>query len=104
MPSRTYSLTRSYSFASSGDSGYFCGLRIALREQLRAVEPQQFFLDHTAHEVSGRLVAVHTLAELAREAVPVDEGHEQLEVLGPAVVRRRRHQQQVARNLPEPLA
>ena len=37
-----------------------------------------------------------TVAEAALEAVPVEQGQEELEVLLLAVVRRRRHQQEVA--------
>src|SRR5260364_61762 len=51
---------------------------------------------------------MHPVAELALEAVAVEERHEELEVLLLAVVRRRRHQQEVARELreelPQPIA
>ena len=51
-------------------------------------------------ETSADMDAV---AELALEAVAVEERHEELEVLLLAVVRRRRHQQEVARELGEQL-
>lgn len=48
------------------------------------------------------------VAEAALKAVAVEQGHEQLEVLFLTVVRRRRHQQEVARpprqKLSEPIA
>jgi hypothetical protein len=67
----------------------------ALGEQRRAVELQQVFLDHAAHEISD-VNLVGAVAELAVEAVAVQQAHEQLEVFFLAVVRRGRHQQQVA--------
>ena len=78
------------------------GVGDALREQRRRVELQQVLFHHAAHQVRdvGRM---HAVAELALEAVAVEERHEQLEVLFLAVVRRRRHQQEVARELREQL-
>ena len=48
--------------------------------------------------------AVHAVAEAALEAVAVEQRHEELEVLLLAVVRRGRHQQEVAGERPEQLA
>ena len=59
------------------------------------VELEQVLLDHAAHQV-GDVGRVHAVAEPALEAVAVEQRHEELEVLFLAVVRRRRHQQEVA--------
>ena len=71
-------------------------------KQRRAVELQQIFLHHAAHQVRdvGR---VHAVAEVALETVAIEQRHEELEVLLLAVVRRRRHQQEVAREVREQL-
>jgi hypothetical protein len=53
------------------------------------------FLDHAAHQVRG-IDLVHAVAELAVEAVGIEQREEKLEILFLAVVRRCRHQQQVA--------
>ena len=68
----------------------------ALGEERRAVELDQLLLHHAAHEVGG-IDLVDAVAELAVEAVGVEQRQEELEVLFLAVVRRGRHQQQVAR-------
>ena len=67
------------------------GVGQARWKQLGAVELEQFFLDQTAHQV-GHVHARGALAELAVEAVAIQQRHEQLEVLFLAVVWRRRHQ------------
>ena len=95
------------------EAGFRLGERVrhrvgdALRKQRLAVELQQPLLDHSPHQVRhvGR---VHTVAGAALEAVAVEQREEELEVLLLAVVRGRRHQQQVAgetrQELPEPVA
>ena len=69
-------------------------------EELLAIEGQQVFFDHPAHDPGG----VGGLGVLALEAVAVEQGEEQLEVLFLARVGRGRHQQQVAGDLAEHLA
>ncbi len=69
----------------------------------RAVELEQVLLHHAAHQV-GHVDLVHAVAELALEAVAVEQRQEELEVLFLAVVRRRGHQQEVAREAREQLA
>ena len=71
------------------------GVGDALGKQRPAVELQQPFLDHAPHEVRD-VRGVHAVPEAALEAVAVEQGQEELEVLLLAVVRCRRHQQQVA--------
>ena len=56
----------------------------------------RFSFDHAAHQV-GDVDLVDAVAEAALEAVAVEQGEEELEVLFLAVVRGRRHQQEVAR-------
>ena len=72
------------------------GVGPALREERRAVELDQLLLHHAAHEVGG-IDLVNAVAELAVEAVGVEQRQEELEVLLLAVVRRGGHQQQVPR-------
>ncbi len=72
----------------------------ALREERCAVELDQLLLHHAAHEV-GAIHLVDAVAKLAVEAVGVEQREEQLEVLLLAVVRRGRHQQEMARLRPE---
>ena len=79
------------------------GVGDALREQRRAVEGEQLLLHHAAHQV-GHVDRVRAVAEAALEAVAVQERHEELEVRFLAVVRRRRHQEEVARQAGEELA
>jgi hypothetical protein len=72
------------------------GVGAPLGEQRRAVEAQQLLLHEAAHgapHVDGLAVAAHGALEL----VLVHERHEQLEVLGLAVVRGGREQQDVGR-------
>ena len=78
------------------------GVGLALREQRRAVELDQLLLHHPAHQVGG-IDLVDAVAELAVEAVGVEQREEELEVLLLAVVRRGGHQQQVPGVLAEPL-
>jgi hypothetical protein len=66
----------------------------ALGEERRAVELEQALLDHPAHQVRD-IGGVHAVAELALEAVAVEQRHEELEVFLLAVVGRGRHQQEV---------
>ena len=75
----------------------------ALREERRGVELQQVLLDHPAHQVRD-IRRVNAVAEAALEAIAVEQRHEELEVLFLAVVRRRRHQQEVPRQRREELA
>ena len=76
------------------------GVGLALGKERRAVELDQLLLHHAAHEVGG-IHLVDAVAELAVEAVGVEQRQEKLEVLLLAVVRRGGHQQQVARVLAE---
>jgi hypothetical protein len=71
------------------------GIGKALGEQMRRIKFEQVLLHHTAHEVRD-VDRVHPIAELALESVAIEQRHEELEVLLLAVVRRRRHQQEVA--------
>ena len=66
----------------------------ALREQRFALEGEQVLLDHAAHE-AFRVGAVHPLTVLALETVPVQQRHEQLEILFFSRVRGGGHQQEV---------
>ena len=68
----------------------------ALGEQGFAVELEQVLLHHAPHQVRDIDLA-RALAEAALEAVAVEQGEEELEVLLLAVVGRGRHQQEVAR-------
>ena len=74
-----------------------------LREERRAVELEQLFLDQAAHHVAG-VGNVNAVAELALEAVAVEQGHEELEVRLLAVVRRGGQQQEVPGQRREQLA
>ena len=78
-------------------------MRDALGEEWCAVEFEQPLLDHASHQV-GDVGLVHTVAEAALEAIAVEQGHEELEVLLLSVVGRRRHQKEVARQCREELA
>jgi hypothetical protein len=88
--------------------GQLVGDRVGdpLGEQRLAVEPQQLLLDQPAHQVRG-VGLVDPVAELALEAVAVEQRHEQLEVGLLAVVRRGGQQQEVPRHggeqLPQPV-
>lgn len=75
---------------------------LPLGKQRRAVELDQFLLHHAPHQVGG-IDLVNAVTELAVEAVGVEQGEEQLEVLLLAVVRCSGHQQQVPRLLTESL-
>ena len=79
------------------------GVGDALGEQRRAVELEQVLLDHPAHQVRD-VRDVDAVAEAALEAVAIEQGHEELEVLFLAVVRRGGHQQEVAGERREQLA
>jgi hypothetical protein len=83
------------------------GVGDALGEERRAVELEQVFLHHPAHQV-GDVGGMHAIAIAPLEAVAVQQRHEQLEVRFLAVVRRRRHQQEVPgerrQQLAEPVA
>ena len=96
-----------------GDSGIERGLpfrelildraRPPLGEQRPTIELEQFLLGQPPHHVFG-VGIVDTVAEPALEPIAIEERHEELEILFLAVVRRRRHQQQMAANLAELLA
>ena len=79
------------------------GVAAAFGEQLGSREGVEVFLHQPAHQVGG-VAAVHGVLLLPREAVLIQQGHEQLEVLVLAVVWRGRHQQQVASVVAHPLA
>ena len=79
------------------------GVAAAFGEQLGSREGVEVFFHQPAHQVGG-VAAVHGVLLLPREAVLIQQGHEQLEVLVLAVVRRRRHQQEVAGMVTHPLA
>ena len=72
------------------------GIGDAFGEQGPAVELEQVLLHHAPHQV-GDVDLVDAVAEAALKAVAVEQGEEELEVLFLAVVRGRRHQQEVAR-------
>ena len=74
----------------------FVGHRVgaAFREQRFAFEGEQVLLDHAAHE-AFRVGTVHPLTVLALETVPVQQRHEQLEILFFSRVRGGGHQQEV---------
>jgi len=74
------------------------GVGLAFGEQRLALEGEQVFLHHAAHQPVG-IGPVHALPVLALEAVAIQQRHEQLEVLFLARVRGRRHQQEVVRGL-----
>ena len=77
---------------------------MALGKEGRAVEADELLLDQPAHHVRD-VDRVDAVAEPALEAVGVEQRHEELEVLFLAVMRRRRHQQEVARApVPEQLS
>ncbi len=75
----------------------------ALREEARAVEAEHLLLHEAPHHVA-RVDHVDAVAELALEAVAVEERHEELEVLFLAVVGRRGHQEEVSRQAARELA
>jgi hypothetical protein len=52
-----------------------------------AVELWQLLFDQTPHEI-GVILEVNTVPEAAFEAAPIEQGHEELEVLLPAVMGR----------------
>jgi hypothetical protein len=79
------------------------GLGDPLGKQWRALEGEQFLLDHPAHHATG-VAGVRALDEPALELVTVEQGEEQLEVLLLARVRGRGHEQQVAGEPAEQLA
>ena len=79
------------------------GVGAALREERRAVEAVELFLGQPPHHVR-HVGLVDALAEPPLEAVGVEQPHEELEVRFLAVVRRRRHQQEVARARAEQFA
>ena len=70
----------------------------ALGKERCAVELHHLLFHHAAHEV-GAIDLVDAVAELAVEAVGIEQRQEKLEVLFLAVVRRGGHQQQVPRVL-----
>ena len=72
------------------------GVGNPLGEQRRAVELQQVLLHHAAHQVRD-VGHVDPVAEAALEPVTVKQRHEELKVRLLAVVRRRRHQQEMPR-------
>ena len=82
------------------------GVGNPLGEQRRAVELEQVLLHHAAHQVRD-VGHVDPVAEAALETVTVEQRHEELKVRLLAVVRRRRHQQEMPRQrreeLPEPV-
>ena len=67
----------------------------ALRKQRRAVELEQLFLHHAAHQVR-HVGQVHAIPVAALETVSIQQCHEQLKVCLFAVVRSGRHQQEMA--------
>ena len=69
-------------------------LRDPLWEEGCPVEFQEVLLHHPAHQV-GNVHFVGAIPELSIEPVRIQQGEEELEVLLLAVVRRRRHQEQV---------
>ena len=71
------------------------GVGDPLRKQGPAVELQQPLLDRAPHQVRD-LGGVNAVAEAPLEAVPVEQGQEELEVLLLAVVGSRRHQKEIA--------
>ena len=73
------------------------------RKERRRVELQQAFLHHPAHEVR-HIRDVDSIPEASLEAVAIEQGHEKLEIRFLPVVRRRRHQQEMAREGGEQLA
>ena len=76
------------------------GVGASFREERRPVEAAEFLLGQAAEHVA-RILRVRAGTEPALEAVRVEEGEEELEVLLLAVVRGRRHQQEVAGAVPE---
>ena len=70
----------------------------AFGKERGAVELHHLLFHHAAHEV-GAIHLVDAVAELAVEAVGIEQRQEKLEVLLLAVVRRGGHQQQVSRVL-----
>ena len=79
------------------------GVGHALGEKGRAVEFEQFLFDHATHEV-GDIDVVYAVAELALEAVAVEQGHEELEVFLFAVVGGGSHEEEVTGQVGEQLA
>ena len=77
------------------------GIGAAFREQRRPIKPHQFLLHHPPHQV-GHIHLMHSIPELAIEAIRVQQRQEQLKILFLAIVRGSRHQQQVAGMRPNP--
>ena len=82
-------------------------VRPSHREERGAVELEELLLHHPPHQVGG-VGAVDRGPEATFEPVPVEQRHEELEVVLLAVVGRRRHEQEVPREateeLPQPIA
>jgi len=82
------------------EGGFRVGERVvdrvgqALGEERRPIELEELFLDQPAHQVGG-VDVVDATAEPAFEAVPVQQRHEELEVLRLATVRCRAHEQEM---------
>ena len=82
-------------------SGFLKGKRVFDRigpsfgKERPAIEFQQFFLGQAAHHICG-IGIVNTVAETAFKPVTVQKRHEELKILFLTVVRRCRHQQQMA--------
>ena len=76
--------------------GEFIGNRIGnpFRKQWGSVKFEQVFLDHAAHEI-GDVNRMDPIPEAALKPVPVQEGHEQLEIRFLAVVRGGGHEQEM---------
>ena len=66
----------------------------SLGEEFRPIEPVELLLHPPQHEVGG-IGDVHAVPGPALEAIAVEQGEEEFEVLLLAVVRRRRHEQQI---------
>jgi hypothetical protein len=70
------------------------GVGDALGEERRAVELEQIFFHHPAHQIRD-VGGMHAIAIAPFEAVAIEQRHEQLKIRFLAVVRRRRHQQEM---------
>ena len=70
------------------------GIGDALGEQRCAIELEQVFLNHPAHQVRN-IGSVHAIPVAALKAITIQQRHEQLKVGFLPVMRSRRHEQEV---------
>ena len=71
------------------------GVGNPLGKQRRGVELQQILFHHPPHQV-GHIGGVHAVAKAPFKTIPIEQGHEELEIFFLAIVGGGGHQQKVA--------